>query len=374
MRPEDLLHAMSEIDDDLIDRSDKKSSVSWKPILTMAACFIILLGIGTALLSVGKIHRTIQVALFYSSDSNNSYSYEQAADEALSAYYGDYRLQYVYYEAASSEDRPEQIANAVTEGCKLILLDGRQERHTILTLAESHPKTTFLALGISADALGQEVLPANVICVPYRPEIAGYLAGYTAVKEGYTRLGYYYDFGIPSYFAYGSGYLQGIEAAAEELDITDKIQIRVSSTINTPQGTQSPTEDLERISHWYKSGTQMVLACGVLSCDATKEAAQAQRGDVILVGGRQSGDDSKETISQGIAQILDRILHDGLDQSSADEMPYYTLNNPDGTWGFQNVSEEEFSALRDSLVNGTRPCKADMVKAEDYSIEVLFSE
>ena len=117
----------------------------------------------------------------------------------------------------------------------------------------------------------------------------------------------------------------------------------------------------------------MILACGKDSCQAVESAAEHRNGDAILVGRPQTAQDSQAVLSWSITQILDILLTDGTEHSSVGQLPYYTLNNPDGTWGFQNVSEKEFAALRDSLINGTRPCKAEMLKAEECSVEVLFS-
>ncbi len=370
MRPEDLLRAMSEIDDDLIARSDKKQAFPWKPLLSVAACLVLLLSVG---LLLGRARGTVRVALLYSESTDNGKSYERAAGEALSAYYGDHRLEYTYYNIEAAPNREDQIADAVTSGCELVLLDGRQERQTILSSARKHPKATFLALGISSEELHEDDLPENVLCIDYRPEIAGYLAGYTAVMEGYTQLGYYYDAGLRPYLAYGSGYLQGIEAAATELEIVDRIQVRVSSTLKPRHETLSPAEDQQQLAQWYTEGTQMVLACGELSCQAAEAAAREGKGDVILVGGSDAEENADQALSQGIAQILDGLLHDSFEQSSVGEMPYYTLNDPDGTWGFRNVSEEAFTSLRDSLINGSRPCEEYKLDPKDYSIRILHT-
>lgn len=371
MRPEDLFNAMSEVDEDLINRSSQKHSFSWKPIFSIAACLLLVIGLGAALLKTKDSRGTLQVALFYTAGAENADSYEYAAGEALSAYYGDYDLQYTYYKEASSVSRTEEINQAIINGCELILLDGRQEGPTLLTVALQHPKTTFLALGVSEAELGQESLPDNIICVDYKPEIAGYLAGYTAVKEGYTKLGYYYDLGIPSYFAYGSGYLQGIEAAAKEMRITDQVQVRVSSTYLSPEDTWCLTADTSRLIEWYNAGTQMVLACGELSCSATDSAAEYCKGDAILIDKSQTVQESQATLNQGIAQILDSIHIGEFGHTNTKVMPYYTLNDPDGTWGFQNVSEEEFIALRDSLINGSRPCEGSKLDPKDYHIQII---
>ena len=117
----------------------------------------------------------------------------------------------------------------------------------------------------------------------------------------------------------------------------------------------------------------MILACGELSCEGAEAAAKHCKGDTILIGRSQSVQDSQAILSQSIAQMLDSIHMGEFGHTNMGVMPYYTLNDPDGTWGFQNVSEAEFAALRDSLINGSRPCKAEMVQAEEYSVEVLFS-
>ena len=370
MKPEDLLRAMSEIDEDLIVRSDVRKNRIWKPLLSLAACLVVVLSVG---LLFARTPRTMQVALFYSESQDQGKSYERAAGEALSAYYGDHRVEYTYYNIEDTPSRDAQITDAVASGCKLILLDGRQERQTILSSARKHPKATFLALGISSEDLHEDDLPENVLCIDYRPEIAGYLAGYTAVMEGYTQLGYYYDAGLRPYLAYGSGYLQGIEAAATELEITDRLQVRISSTLKPRHETLSPAEDQQQLTQWYTEGTQMVLACGELSCRAAEAAAREGKGDVILVGGSHAEESADQALRQSIAQILDGLLHDSFEQSSVGEMPYYTLNDPDGTWGFRNVSEEAFTALRDSLINGSRPCEEYKLDPKDYHIRILHT-
>lgn len=374
MKGEDLLRAMSEIEDGLILESARKKRSPWKPILAMAACLVLLLGIVGIGLSFFPGQGTLQVALLYSDSPDNGQSYRQAALEALSALYGDRELQYNYYDNAEAANRAAQVENAVESGCDLVLVDGRQERQVLLASAQAHPQVTFMALGISPEELQQEQLPQNVICIDYRPEIAGYLAGYTAVREGYTRLGYYFDPGQPTYEAYGSGYLQGIEAAARELGVSEQIEVIYSAALLPTGPDFTVQEDQQRLEGWYGDGTQLVLACGAQSCEAAEEAARSKRGDVILVGAAQTAEEAEQALHDGLSQILEAILNEDAGPSSAGLMPYYTLNDPDGTWGFRNISEEEFARVRDQLINGKRPCTADTRDPSYYSIEVHFLE
>ena len=60
-------------------------------------------------------------------------------------------------------------------------------------------------------------IPENVFCVTFKEEEAGYLAGYAAVKDGFTKLGFLGGMAVPAVIRYGYGYVQGADAAAQEL-------------------------------------------------------------------------------------------------------------------------------------------------------------
>ena len=57
--------------------------------------------------------------------------------------------------------------------------------------------------------------------IKYAEEQVGYLAGYAAVVEGYTKLGYMGGMAVPAVVKYGYGFVQGAEAAAAELGVYD---------------------------------------------------------------------------------------------------------------------------------------------------------
>ena len=49
----------------------------------------------------------------------------------------------------------------------------------------------FIALDVSAGDLGDGFeVPDNLYCAVYQEELCGYMAGYAAVKMGYTKLGF----------------------------------------------------------------------------------------------------------------------------------------------------------------------------------------
>jgi basic membrane protein A and related proteins len=59
----------------------------------------------------------------------------------------------------------------------------------------------------------------NVHSIFYAEEQVGFLAGYAAVKEGFTKLGFMGGMAVPAVVRFGYGFVQGAEYAAAELDV-----------------------------------------------------------------------------------------------------------------------------------------------------------
>ena len=77
-------------------------------------------------------------------------------------------------------------------------------------MQNEYPKIQFLMLDAKPRKSGQKAeLASNVHCILFREEEAGYLAGYAAVREGYTRLGFLGGKEIAPVQRYGSGFIQG---------------------------------------------------------------------------------------------------------------------------------------------------------------------
>ena len=148
--------------------------------------------------------------------------------------------------------------------------------------AAEHPEVNFLALDVSAGDLGTDTIPSNVSLIVYKEEQAGYLAGYAAVKAGYTELGFLGGMSVPAVVRYGYGFVQGADAAAVEDDVDVNIKYWYS-------GSFGPTDEIAaKMDSWYTEGTEVVFACGggiYLSCQS---AAEANEGLMIGVDVDQS--------------------------------------------------------------------------------------
>ena len=229
-------------------------------------------------------------------------SFNQTTYEACKAYCDANGVQFSYYKPAgdSTAERVAMVEKAVDEGYTVIVMPGFAFAETITEVADEYSDITFVALDVSAGDLGDYTLPSNVYCAVYQEELCGYMAGYAAVKLGYTHLGFLGGMAVPAVVRYGYGYVQGADAAAAE--------IGADVTMEYVYGNQfwGDADITAYMDNWYQTlGVEVVFACGGGICTSVGEAAAKVDGaKVIGVDVDQSGN-------------LDSDYGDGITLSSA---------------------------------------------------------
>ncbi len=192
-----------------------------------------------------------------------------------------YTLQ-VYTAAEPTPEACRQALDEASQGGASIVVCAGEEMAVALHGAQSaYPTVGYLLLDAephNAD-YSDYTIEQNVHSVLFRVEQAAYLAGYAAVMDGYTKLGFLGGVTMPENVRYCTGFIQGAEAAAAR----QGIQVTVKTWYS---GLSNAEEDLTaRMSGWYTDGTELILAAGgnlEQSCiDAT---ATAGTGRVIAVG------------------------------------------------------------------------------------------
>ena len=90
------------------------------------------------------------------------------------------------------EDRETLIRQAVSEGANTIVCVGYLYGPALAWAATEYPDVHFIAVDVNGFDINSEdgTIPENVFCVTFKEEEAGYLAGYAAVKDGFTKLGF----------------------------------------------------------------------------------------------------------------------------------------------------------------------------------------
>ena len=213
-------------------------------------------------------------------------SFNQTTYEACKAYCEANGVTFNYFKPAgdSTAERVAMVESAVDEGYTVIVMPGYAFADTIKETAETYPDVTFVALDVGEGDLGDYTLPSNVYCAVYQEELCGYMAGYAAVKMGYTHLGFLGGMAVPAVVRYGYGFVQGADAAAADLGTTATVEYVYG---NAFAGDADITAYMD---NWYQTlGVEVVFACGGGIYTSAAEAAAKVGGKVIGVDVDQAG-------------------------------------------------------------------------------------
>jgi len=217
-------------------------------------------------------------------------SFNQTTYEACKSFCEGNGIEFTYKKPASDADadREASMEEAIEEGYNVIVMPGYAFANAIYDIAPTYPDVKFVALDVSEGdltAYGEREFKAdNVYSAVYQEEIAGYMAGYAAVKLGYTKLGFLGGMAVPAVQRYGHGFVQGADAAASEGGV-EGVEIKYV------YGGQffGDADITAAMDTWYGKGTEVVFACGGGIYSSAAEAAAKVDGKVIGVDVDQAG-------------------------------------------------------------------------------------
>ena len=328
---------------------------------------------------------TMKVAMITDYGDITDQSFNQTTYEACKAFCEANGVDFTYKKPASDADadRISSIEEAIEEGYNVIVMPGYAFANAIYEVAPTYPDIKFVALDVSEGDLTaygeREFDGPNVYSAVYQEEIAGYMAGYAAVKLGYTKLGFLGGMAVPAVQRYGGGFIQGADAAAEELGKTD-VEIKYV------YGGQffGDADITAAMDTWYGSGTQCVFACGGGIFTSAAEAAAKTGGKVIgvdvdqaaIIDGAYGEGMTVTSAMKGLAPTVDTLLgaikdgkwdeYKGQIQNLGlvSETPaenYVQLPEESTQWadGFQ---EADYQTLVKELFNGDRKVSNDTTK------------
>ena len=222
---------------------------------------------------------TYKVAMITDYGDITDQSFNQTTYEGCKEFCEANGVEFKYYKPAgdSTAERVAMVDAAVADGYNVVVMPGYAFGETITQVADLYPDVKFIALDVSQGDLGEYQIPENVTCAVYQEELCGYMAGYAAVKLGYTKLGFLGGMAVPAVVRYGYGFVQGADAAATELG--------ADVSVNYVYGNQfSGDADITAyMDTWYANGTEVVFACGGGIYISAAEAAAKVGGKVIGV-------------------------------------------------------------------------------------------
>lgn len=339
----------------------------------------------------------VKIAMVTDSGDITDQSFNQTTYTASKEYAELNGLEFNYYKPAgdSTADRVASINAAVQDGYNVLVLPGYLFAEAIVETAEMNSDITFVGLDIgefdlmsSAEAKGKKdwKVPANVFCAVYKEEIPGFMAGYAAVKEGFTHLGFLGGMAVPAVIRYGFGYVQGINAAAEELGIADKV------TVEYVYGGQFYGDQQIKafMDGWYKNrGVEVVFACGGGIWTSAADAAKDAGGKVIGVDTDQSTLINKyadgmcvTSAMKGLGATVKAVLKaiqegnwaeysgkiESLGLVSATDIDANYVQLPTETWAMKNFSVDDYKKLVADIFNGNVKISNDTENVPAHSV------
>ena len=307
-----------------------------------------------------------KVALVTDVGTIDDESFNQACWQGVKAWCEANGIEYTYYQPTedSTDARVLSVAQAISEGANVVVMPGYLFGATVLTVQDEFPDVYFIAVDVGAGDLTLDYVDyydpsANVACLTFSEEQAGYLAGYAAVKEGYTKLGFTGGGGgdNPACCRYGYGFVQGADAAAKETGA----EVEINYTYGG-QFSGSP-EITAKMEGWYQNGTEVVFACGGGIYTSAVEAAEKNNGKVIGVDVDQSyiSDLIITSAMKGLQNVTESLLESlnkgewetyGGKVSNFGLLEGEYVGLPTETWSLENFTVEDYEAVKDQIKAG----------------------
>ena len=346
-------------------------------------------------------------------------SFNQTTYEACKAFCEDNGVQFSYFKPAgdNTADRVAMIEKAVDEGYNVIVMPGYAFGGAIVEAAPEFPDVKFIALDVAkGDLLEAGVAKAgesydynpdnwdlekyvdmsNVYCAIYQEELCGYMAGYAAVKLGYKNLGFLGGMAVPAVIRYGYGFVQGVDAAAADLGLSDV-------TVKYVYGGQffGDADITAVMDTWYAGGTEVVFACGGGIYTSAVDAAKKANGKVIGVDVDQAGvianyagvdgltvtsamkglypatyDTLNDVIINGNwANYVGKIATLGLVSADDPEANYVQIPMGEGTQWSDSFTQDDYKAMVADMYNGVITVSNDISKAaSDFATVITVDD
>lgn len=329
---------------------------------------------------------TCEIALVTDVGNIDDKSFNQGAWEGVVNYAEANGKSYNYFRPSedSTVARVETINAAIEKGAKVVVCPGFLFEDAIWEVQDKNPDVQFLLLdGTPHDAAYSDFTQGeNVACILYQEEQAGFFAGYAAVKEGYRKLGFMGGIDVPAVVRFGYGFVQGANAAAEELGVAGDVSVKYWYS-----GTFSPDDAIKtKAAGWYTEGTEVIFASGggiyISICAAANEAG----AKVIGVDKDQSFEDASiitsatKALTPSVEIALTNLYDNGGKWGADYAGKVVTLGAkdecvglPTETWSMTNYTVDEYNDLYTKVVSGEVSVSNAIDAAPAVSITVDYN-
>ena len=353
-----------------------------KKVLAIILSALLVIGACACLTACTENKKEAEIAVVTDVGQLKDGGFNQGTYEGAEAYAKANGKTYKYYQPANGSeatdnDRIAAMNQAINNGAKIIVAPGYLQAKAMTTVATQNPTVKFIFIdGWTLTDADGKALP-NVTAVVYKEQESGFLAGYAAVKEGYTKLGATLGGGgtNPACHRFGSGFVQGAEAAARAMNLADGA-IELKYSYNHGSGFSASPALQTQIAGWYNAGTEVVFACGGSMFESVKAAAEAKGATAKIIGvdvdQSHLSDHVITSAVKGLKESVQLILTQYYAGEWDTKLAGKTSNLgakekatglPTATWSLTKFTVAEYNTLFSNIANGT-VAVSDVVPAD----------
>ena len=311
-----------------------------------------------------------QVAFITDVGALKDKSFNQGTYDGVKLYAANNGKSYKYYQPANAEnatdaDRIAAFDLACQNGAEIVIAAGFMQEAALKAAAEKYPDVHFVFID------GYPIGFDNVAPISFQEEQSGYLAGYAAVMEGYTKLGFMGGGGgtNPACQRFGYGFAQGAEAAAA----VKGVQVELKYSWQYGGSFQASPELQAMATGWYQNGTEVIFACGGSMFQSIAAAASAEEAKVVGVDVDQSFE-SATVITSAMKGLADATVwaitkhYEGKwseigGVATALGAKDNAVGLPTATWSLKNWTVKDYEALLADIVAGKVAISAELVES-----------
>lgn len=307
-------------------------------------------------------------------------SFNQGAWEGMKKYAEENGISYKYYQPqeGTTDSYLETIGLAIEGGAKLVVCPGFLFEEPVYLAQDQYKDVHFILLDGEPHSgdYSEYRTEANVMPILFQEDEPGFLAGYAAVKDGYTKLGFLGGMAVPAVIRYGYGFAEGADYAAKEMGV-DGIQIMYNYT-----GAFAATPEAQSMAaSWYQNGTEVIFGCGGAVGNSVMAAAEEKSAKVIGVDVDQSFE--SDTVVTSAMKQLSVSVYDGVRDFYAGSFPggktsIFSAKNdgiglPMETSKFTKFTQADYDAvyaqLKDGKITLVQPSEDNNDPTKDLKLE-----
>ena len=314
-------------------------------------------------------------------------SFNQGAWEGMKKYAEENGISYKYYQPqeGTTDSYLETIGLAIEGGAKLVVCPGFLFEEPVYLAQDQYKDVHFILLDGEPHSgdYSEYRTEANVMPILFQEDEPGFLAGYAAVKDGYTKLGFLGGMAVPAVIRYGYGFAEGADYAANEMGVDGMIEIeRHPMLMFHYTGAFAATPEAQSMAaSWYQNGTEVIFGCGGAVGNSVMAAAEEKSAKVIGVDVDQSYE--SDTVVTSAMKQLSVSVYDGVRDFYAGSFPggktsIFSAKNdgiglPMETSKFTKFTQADYDAvyaqLKDGKITLVQPSEDNNDPTKDLKLE-----